>query len=553
VAAFAAATICSSVALAQTAAEPGQVERRLRPKPPEPTLGPPINVPATPEQQAPKGQESLRFNLSRVIFAGNTVISDARLQVLASEYAGKKITLGQVYELAGKVTVLYRNAGYILARALVPAQRIDNGVLTIRIVEGFVDKVDIQGATGATKALLEEYGERIAAQRPLTASVLERELLLASDLGGVHLRSVLTPSAATPGGADLTLIVSYKEADAYLSVDNLGSEYLGPNQITYAVFGNNLFGTAGRVGLTAVMTPDSGPELGYGALSIDQPIGSDGFRLYGTLSYTRTRPGRELALLHTKGRAFTGDLTLSYPFIRSRDLNLIGSLDFTSRDVESENFAVSPLFRDHIRTLGGNVYVNLLDAWAGYSTLSLSVTHGLNILGATTSSDPDKSRVGAGSDYWRANFEVSRHQPLFSRLGLLVAAAGQTSFNEPLLASEQFALGGTNFDRGFDPSEVTGDAALAGRAELQFDAYTQPGFITGVQPYGFYEGGAVWQAKALPGTPKHESLTSAGFGVRFTIADRLHADVSWAKPFERNVTALGNRDARVFFSVGMSL
>lgn len=540
-------------AWAQTSAQPGQVEKRLRPTLPEPTVGPPIEVPTSPEQLAPKGQEGLKFNLVRVEFTGNTVFGNARLQALAQPYIGREVTLGEAYALAGKVTAAYRDAGYILVRALIPAQRIADGVLKIRVVEGFIDKVTVQGATGATKQLLEGYGRRIAAIRPLTASVLERELLLAGDVGGVHLRSVLTPSATVPGGADLALVVTYQQANAYISVDNRGSEYLGPEQVTFAVFGNNMLGTAGRVGFTGVITPDSGPELGYGALSIDQPIGTDGLRLYGTLSYARTRPGKTLALLHTQGTSFSGELSLSYPFIRSRDLNLMGSIDFTSRDVKSKNDLVSPLFRDYVRTISANVFVNFLDRWAGYSTASLTVTHGLDILGATTTSDPDKSRVGAGSDYWRLNFEASRSQPLFGRLSLYVAAAGQTSFNKPLLASEQFALGGTNFDRGFDPSEVTGDAAIAGRGELRVDAYTEPGFVSDIQPYGFYEGGEVWQAQALPGTPKHDTLTSAGFGVRFSINDRFHADVSWDKPFHRNVAALGNRDARVFFTVSTNL
>ena len=248
------------------------------------------------------------------------------------------------------------------------------------------------------------------------------------------------------------------------------------------------------------------------------------------------------------GTAESSANAVLFPF-GSPNTTGVGSLCYVSYGM----IAPRALFRDYIRTISANVFVNFLDRWAGYSTASLTVTHGLDILGATTTSDPDKSRVGAGSDYWRLNFEASRSQPLFGRLSLYVAAAGQTSFNKPLLASEQFALGGTNFDRGFDPSEVTGDAAIAGRGELRVDAYTEPGFVSDIQPYGFYEGGEVWQAKALPGTPKHDTLTSAGFGVRFSIGDRFHADVSWDKPFHRDVAALGNRDARVFFTVSTNL
>ncbi len=83
---------------------------------------------------------------------------------------------------------------------------------------------------------------------PLTADVLERELLLASDLSGLHIRSVLTPSATVQGAADLTLIAERTPVDGYLSFDNRGSKYLGPYEIQAGVDFNDVFGTAGRLG-----------------------------------------------------------------------------------------------------------------------------------------------------------------------------------------------------------------------------------------------------------------------------------------------------------------
>jgi hemolysin activation/secretion protein len=239
--------------------------------------------------------------------------------------------------------------------------------------------------------------------------------------------------------------------------------------------------------------------------------------------------------------------------VRSRDLNISASADFTSRDVKSKNDAVSPLFSDHVRALAANVYVNLLDSWSGYSTLSVTLTHGLGIFGATSSSDINKSTVGASGDYWRGNLEISRHQTLTDRLGLVVGAAGQTSFGAPLLSSEQFTLGGYSYGRAFDPSEVSGDSALAGKAELQYDVDAQYPYVSGIQPYIFYEGGVVWAAKPLPGTPHNETLLSVGAGVRFTLADRLHADISWAQPFEHDTSSAGARDSRVFFSINTTL
>lgn len=546
----AALLMCSTSALAQTSAQPSHVDERFRPQPQAPSVGAPIEIPSTPPTNAPTGGQNVSFTITGVNFTGNTAVPDAELQNLAAPYLNHPITLTQVYELAAKVTAAYRSRGYVLAQTIVPAQKVTDGHLTLKIVQGYIDQVKIQGDAGGGRQYLEAYGEKIKAQRPLTAKVLERELLLVSDLVGFQVRSVLTPSATAEGAADLTLVVDRKPVDAYIAVDNRGSKYLGPYEVMAGVFWNDAFETGGRFGVNAVMTPNSGPEMAYGALSFDQPLGDDGMRLFTTLSYTHTKPGSVLRTLDTSGKATNGDMALSYPFTRSRDFNFTGAVGISYRDTSSKNAVIDPLFSDHVRAVYANLYINALDDWGGYSTLSGRITQGVGIFGATRKSSPNKSRVGASGDFTRANFDASHEHPLFEDVSVLLAASGQTSFGHALLASEQFSLGGYSFDRAFDPSEITGDSALAGKVELRWNAIQEAGPISGVQLYGFYEGGGVWQSHALPGTPKHESISSAGAGVRFAVSDTLNADVEWADPLERDVLGTVKRDSRFLFSVG---
>lgn len=540
-------------AYGQSTSNPAHVDERFRPKPPPPTVGAPIDIPATPPTQAPEGGQGAHFRLSAVIFEGNTVFPDARLQAIAAPYIGRDVTIADVYTLADQVTAAYRNAGYILVRAIPPAQQITDGRLTIRIVEGFIDQSKVQGDAGGARPLLEAYGRKIASIRPLTAEVLERELLLASDIAGFRVRSVLTPSPTKQGAADLTLIVDRRPIDAYLSFDNRGSKYLGPLEVQGGVGFNDVFGTAGRLGINAVVTPNSGPELAYGALSYDQPIGTDGLRFFGSVSFTATKPGDILATLDTNGQAINSTVSLSYPFIRSRDLNLTGAVSFETSDVRSSNFAVKPLFSDHIRSLEARVFANFLDSWGGYTAASAWITQGLGIFGATESASPVKSRANASGEFTRANFEVTHDQPLFANLSVGLAGAAQTSFGDNLLASEQFSLGGNAYSRAYDPSEVTGDSALAGRIELRWDAPNGLPVVTNVQPYAFYEGGNVWLEHPLPAEPPSQSLYSAGLGLRFAVASHFSANVEWAVPLNRPVAASGNRNSRVFFVVTAAL
>jgi hemolysin activation/secretion protein len=540
----------SSVAVAQQSAGPAQVEPRLKPTPAPPSTGAPIHIPVPTTAPVAPSEAGVRFTLSAVDFQGGGVLSRDRLETLAKPYIGKPVGLADVNDLAAKVTAAYRAAGYILTRAVVPPQRFSDGRLTLRIVEGYIDQVRIQGDAGGAKHLLEAYGRRIQAARPLTRAVLERELLLASDITGLGVRSVLTPSASAVGAADLTLVVTPKKVDVSVGVDNRGSRYLGPTQLMGGVFVNDVFGTGGRLGLNGVITPgDTPPDLAYGAISYDQPLGTNGLRLFATVSDTATHPGDELRSLDTLGRAFNAELTLSYPIIRSRDLNLLVSGGFAYRNVYSSNSASSPLFDDHVRSANVGLYANALDPVGGYSTLTLNLVQGLDVLGATQLSSPNKSRAGASGDYTRLDFEVTHLQPIYGPFALQFGASGQTSFGESLLASEQYALGGYAYDRAFDPAEATGDAGLAGRVEAQWNAARRLAFVSRLQPYVFYEGGQIWQMQAVAGSPTQETLVSTGVGARFTLLDRFSADLEWAQPLGPDLRFTDSRHGRVFVSV----
>lgn len=544
--------ILPSLGSAQSSANPSRIDDRLRPRQVTPTLKAPLELPAVPETRPEGGTDLPEFRIEGVIFDGSKTLPDARLQAAARPYLNRQITLQDVYDLADKVTALYRASGYVLSRAVVPAQQIDNGFLTIKIVEGFIDKVDIQGDVGGARRLLEEQARRLTQTRPLTAAILERELLLAGDLAGLTVRSVLTPSETEIGAADLTLIVEAKPVDLYLAADNYGSRYLGREEIIGQVYANDLFDLAGQVGVTAVVTPEGGPEMAYGALSYEIPLTADGLSLFSSYSYSRTRPGEELKQVDTKGKAEALRIEMSYPFLRARDFNLTGTLGLYGGNVSSENMTLQPIFEDKIRHAFARIFVNGLDETGGYNTATVSYYQGVPWFGASQKGDPNLSQPEADNDYQILNFDVSRWQPLVGDFSLLLAAGGQTSFNNTLLASEEWSIGGSKFSRAFDPSEISGEKGLAGSIELQYTPPVQASWLSNSQFFGFYEGGIVSQTVILPGEDKTASILSLGGGVRTTLKGRVNAELFIAQPFSRHVNAEGNRKTRMFFSVSTS-
>jgi hemolysin activation/secretion protein len=101
---------------------------------------------------------------------------------------------------------------------------------------------------------------------------------------------------------------------------------------------------------------------------------------------------------------------------------------------------------------------------------------------------------------------------------LYLAVTGQT-FGNRLLTPEQFGVGGSQFGRGYDPSEITGDSGVAGKVELQYNRQHQiKDFVVPTQYYGYWDIGKVWSEK--PRFVGSQSLSSAGVGVHVQVAKR---------------------------------
>lgn len=130
------------------------------------------------------------FELKEVQLEGASQFSPEELKQFYQDKIGKKITLGELNKIASDITAYYRNKGFILTKAVVPPQRINKGIVKIKIIEGFVSDVQLRGDVGGADSVLYSYAEKIKASKPLDAATLEHYLLLMEDLPRVEARAV---------------------------------------------------------------------------------------------------------------------------------------------------------------------------------------------------------------------------------------------------------------------------------------------------------------------------------------------------------------------------
>lgn len=222
--------IVSFAAVAQDAipdsAEAGRIEQQFE-QPDAPLSQFETLIPDSEEPMPAEDAARIKFTLAGVMVDGSTVYGDHDLLDLYDDMLGSEISLSDVFQIARRITVKYRGDGYILSRAVVPAQRIKSGVVVVQVIEGFVSGVSIEGDILGPVSLLESYAQKVMESRPLRADVLERYVLLADDLPGVDASSVLAPADDTPGASELILVVEHKEGDAFATHDNRGTRFVG--------------------------------------------------------------------------------------------------------------------------------------------------------------------------------------------------------------------------------------------------------------------------------------------------------------------------------------
>ncbi len=538
-------------------ADPSRAGDEIKQPDMTPEVTPELKVNQAAPLNAPKGSENVKFTLKGVHFSGATIYNDAQLEALFNDKLGQTISVADVYTIANAVTLKYRNDGYILTQVVVTENGNGDGTPTLRVVEGFIQNITLQKEdqnASIDMANIESYASQISKGGPLNARDLERELLIINDLPGITARSVLSPSS-TPGAADMVIILSYDPYDGLLSVDNYGSRFLGPLQLGASATLNSMLGMNEAITGQIVMAPQSWYELGYLSAGYEQPIGPYGTKAHFNGSVTDTEPGYTLREFDVEGRSYLLNVGVTHPFIRSRAENLYGRLNLDWRRVKSEN-NIEETRRDRLTVARAGGRFEFIDTifMAAANTIDAEVSKGLGILGASDEGDDNMTRDLADPQFTKLEVEFQRLERITNGVNLLLGARGQLASNA-LLSSEEFAVGGINSGRGYDPSEITGDHGISGKVELQWNDPVKfdTNFLESYQLFGFWDIGRVWNEDFTTSAQKRDSVASVGAGVRFDLPYDVDAGFAIAVPMTRRVATQdrdgGDRDPKVYFNL----
>jgi len=471
-----------------------------------------FSIPAQ-RKGAPAGAAAdLRFTLSRVVIDGaQAILVEAEFAEALAGLLGRPVTLGEVSAVADAIQARYLAAGYGLTRVFVPAQEIKDGTITIKVIEGHLEKVRVEGGTADDRARVEARLAPALEARPAEVPLIERGLLLVDDLPGVTVTGLIRPGDAF-GAAELHVGVERSPWGLVAGIGNRGSDFAGPWSGFVDLAANDALGFGEQLGATLSATPEI-DEQRSANLRWLQPLSGSGLTLTSNGNYSRGRPGAALKPFAVATENYGFGQRLSWPLIRSRarNLSLEAGWNVQRATVQILN---APFSRDDWRSVDIRVLFTGQHLLGGDVFAMGGITRGLAILGATDKGAVTASRPDVEPGFTKFSGELGYATQIGAGISASLTFGGQYS-PDTLPAGEEFALGGNRFGRGYNGGDLSGPSGIGGGLELRrrFD----PGipYVDSITPYGFIDGGRVWDSIAAD-----THLVSAGGGLRIGLGGK---------------------------------
>ncbi|MEN6317193.1 MAG: ShlB/FhaC/HecB family hemolysin secretion/activation protein [Syntrophaceae bacterium] len=483
----------------------------LEEKPPAP---PPTVTAPLPPVPAKEPQESLLKTVfvRKIDVTGYTVFSAEEISKITAPYENRNVTMEDLESLRRALTLLYVNKGYVNSGAVVPDQKVVDGVITVKIIEGKLTHIDVEGNKWFGETFLKD---RIAlgAGPPVNVSPLQDRLqLLQQDQRIERIHAELRPGTK-PGESELKVKVEEKPPFyAWLAVNNYQHPSVGAVRGLLTLAHQNLTGHADILSFTYGRSEGLNPMIDAWYVV---PL-----TVYDTTVLLRYRKNdfdvvtHELESLDIENKSQFYEITLRQPVYRTlnQEFALSVSLEYEQSETYllGEHFSFYPGVED-----GKSVVIPLrfTQEWT-YRTqkqvfaLRSRFTFGLDTGAATIHNDgqPDGKFVA-----WLGQFQWARVLD-FLDTQLLFRADIQRS-DDSLLPLEQLSVGGRYSVRGYRENLLVRDQAFIASLEARIPLIQHMRWADYIQICPFYDyGRGTFKFMSSSGP---DDISSVGVGLRW--------------------------------------
>lgn len=529
---------------AQELPTPGTVQDQFKQQSPVPSKGPAPGI--SQERQKPNaggvpagGKQIL---IERFEITGNTVVDDQTLDGIVAQYAGRSLTLFEIYEVADELTKYYRDQGYSVATVTVPAQKVSSGIVLLEVIEGRIGSVEVAGNEIYKDHVIKNQVTSIQPGAIISEQYLERDLLRLNDLPGLSAKAIVKP------GEDFgeSNLVVQTEADRFeyaARFNNYGRTSIGEWKVEGDMAINSPLGLGDRIDIGLAHAEGGMLDYFNGRYSI--PILNQGTRASVYFSRYDYKVDSDELPTGFEGLDLSGDgdnfgVSIFHPVIRSRDENLFVGIGYDRAITRQLTRSIGLKEKADINVMRLSAIYSRVNANNSFSTLSGVFSTNFH----ENERDPLTFRPENNAQSGKLEIQASHFHP-FNDLWSVYGKLTLVGSIDPLVDTEKYRIGGRDSVRGYASSELAGDGGYAVTLEFQrrfVYAQTMPS-----RAFIFFDSGTVTRKNAaLVGQSSSESISGAGIGLETLVTSQYRLNVEIAKQIGSQESVDGRDGLRIW-------
>lgn len=486
---------------------------------------------------APLPIKEEKIFIKKIDVIGVTLLPQKEIEEIIAPFENKELTLRDFQRVADLITDRYRQKGYITSRAYLPPQKIEQGILEVRVIEGVTGDTEIKG-NRYFKTQLFERKLTLKKDEPFNYNILRKNLARINEHPDRASRAVLIPGKK-PGSTDIVLEVKDRlPIHIGFDFDNFGSRYIGKDRYKTTLTHNNLSGWEDILTIQYQLAQSNTYRLN--SLRYLLPL-NESLDLGFFTARTKLDLGKEFKDLDARGKSRLYSIYLTQSLIEEESIDLSLNVGFDHKDIF--NFQLgNETSRDRLRVARAGLDLDLTDKF-GRTIITNEIDFGIpDIMGGLQEQDSKASRSGSGGKFIKDTLNLFRVQKMPFDSALLWKNQLQLS-PYILSAAEQFQIGGIVNVRGYPPAEHVGDKGFTTTLEWSMPFYPLSKEIkipvSGARLYDalkftiFYDWANVDLRRPQAGEEKKETLSSAGYGIRFNLPQDFSLRLDFAWPLDK--------------------
>jgi len=486
--------------------------------------------PEAPPEEPGSPPASFYISEYRVVGAQHLPRDEVDLAVYA--YMGPDRTAEDVELARTALEQRYHRAGYQTVVVEVPPQDPSRGTIVLSVQEMPVGRLTVRGSRFHDIERIKSRARSLQEGTIPYFPDVEKDVIALNRRADLRVAPEFKPGAL-PGTVDVELVVEDSfPLHASAELNNRYSENTTPLRLDLSVRYDNLWQLGHTLGAAFQVAPqDIDDALIYSAYYL-MPVP----RVETvSLMLQAIRQNSEVSTLGGtasagNGEIYGGRIIFELPAKPGLFHNLTFGLDYKAfeQSLSLDNALIdsSPVY-----------YWPFLASYSGFwmgkdyrFTLDGAFNWHLRGMGSGEV-DFDNRRYGANGNYFYFRGLASYEHDIWQDFRVKATVQGQATQN-PLVDSEQFAMGGLNTVRGYLESQVVGDNAIAGSIEVQSPSLLQWTKNSGneLRLLLFLDAGSVYINDPLPEQTTQYDLWSYGFGANLRLMEWLNGSVVVGMP-----------------------